>query len=140
MAMSRSPEVAGVPKDRARGPGAARGRNPGQQNAQGKALTAARLRGFVGSESAAWGFIKSFFGPHVTTEQLRRIAEICEHHLDLHLDREALRLRSVLVKWFAENLEAIQPFVESHMHVRCVDGSLIGMPSVVERVQREVTE
>jgi hypothetical protein len=51
------------------------------------------------------------YGPCLLQEELVSIAELVSQHLEIPLDRDARRRKAVMVKWFQENWEVIEPLL-----------------------------
>jgi hypothetical protein len=126
------------------GPGSGRARDASgrrrkndQQNGRTKQIVEARLSQFGPSTSRARRILWELYGP-THNHDLLSLAKLCAQYLNIYLDREAQRLKPVLLKWFDENLEQIEPFLRNHIVVTCVDG-MIGPPELIQQV-RETTE
>ena len=71
-----------------------------------------RLNGFCSKNSKAWETIMKYFGENLNQMELNSIAEVLSDLLSINLDREAKRRREVLIKWFDENFEKIEPYLK----------------------------
>lgn len=71
-----------------------------------------RLKGFVFKESKAWKLICSHYGSNLNQVELLSIAEVIGQELSIKVDREAKRRKEVLIKWFEENIDKIEPILE----------------------------
>lgn len=71
-----------------------------------------RLKGFVVKESRAWKQICQHYGSNLNQVELLSIAEVLGYALHIRVDREAKRRKEVLIKWFEENIEAIEPMLD----------------------------
>lgn len=74
-----------------------------------------RLADFDSENSEAWKVISQMFGAGVTHSELKSIALIiCMHTTpQIKLDRDASRDNRVLLKWFTENWNIIQPHLKN---------------------------
>lgn len=70
-----------------------------------------RLSGFDYKESPAWYAIREQFTSDVKQVHLRRIAEHIAQKLQINLDRDAKRRKTVLLKWFDENWKVIKDVI-----------------------------
>jgi hypothetical protein len=69
-----------------------------------------RLAGFDWEACEAWTVLRQTFGRGITTNEIKSIAFIiCDHCPPLKVDRDAQRDGRVLIKWFQENLNVVQP-------------------------------
>ena len=71
-----------------------------------------RLQGFVVKESRAWKAICSHYGSSLNQVELLSLAEVLGHILSIKVDREAKRRKEVLIKWFDENIDKIEPMLD----------------------------
>lgn len=68
-----------------------------------------RLQGFNRETSPAWIAITARFSSGIVHHELRSVAQIIAKKLDLKVDRDASRDNRVLIKWFDENWEVVEP-------------------------------
>jgi hypothetical protein len=90
-----------------------------------------RLTGFDLEDSRAWRHIVKQFTIGVTHAELKSVAQILCSITRLKLDRDATRDNRVLVKWFDENWEVIEPHISS-LHLRDDNDSIIGRPPLTD--------
>jgi hypothetical protein len=109
-----------------------RARKSDSQNKKTKQIVEARLSQFDPSTSRAKKMLWELYGP-AHNHDLLSLAKLCAHYLDVYLDREAQRLKPVLLKWFDENIEQIEPFLREHLVITCEDG-VIGPPELVQQL------
>ncbi|KAH0795906.1 hypothetical protein GPJ56_000154 [Histomonas meleagridis] len=83
---------------------------------RGQGVEGKRVRERLGPEqcyeSKEWNFLKKKFSSGVTQSELRSIAQIVCLKANLKLDREASRDKRVLIKWFGENWNVVEPYVQ----------------------------
>jgi hypothetical protein len=133
-----SPETS--PCESAAGRCAVRPRKPDRQNGKTKQIVEARLSRFDPETSRARKVLRQLYGP-AHNHDLLSLAKLCCQYLDIYLDREAQRLKPVLLKWFDENIEQIEPFLRKHVVVTCEDGRLAPteliqqVPSIAEQIK-----
>jgi hypothetical protein len=77
-----------------------------------------QLKGFRYKSSRAWRELSLRFGTDLTAIELLSIAEVVAFNLSLTVDRKAKRKKSLLVKWFDDNLKEVIPFLN---HMRLID-------------------
>jgi hypothetical protein len=77
-----------------------------------------QLKGFRYKSSRAWRELSLRFGTDLTASELLSVAEVVAFNLSLTVDRKAKRKKSLLVKWFDDNLKDVIPFLN---HVRLID-------------------
>jgi hypothetical protein len=87
----------------------------------------ARIAGFDLEQSEAWKAIVDQFTVGVTHAELKSIADVLCNLTGLKLDRDAQRDNRVLIKWYQENWDALQPHVRS-IHLRDEREEKIGAP------------
>ena len=73
-----------------------------------------RLSGFMVKESLAWKTISQLYGNDVKQVHLRAIAEDIASKHGIHLDRDAKRRKTVLIKWFEENWDKVSPYLHEY--------------------------
>jgi len=73
-----------------------------------------RLAGFSWKNATAWKHVSKLFGDDIKQTTLRKIADDLSSKLDVHLDRDAKRRKSVLIKWFEENWNMIIPLIDQY--------------------------
>ena len=71
-----------------------------------------RLNGFNAKDNEPWKEITQRFGANIKQPELLSIANVLSQSANVKLDRDAKRRKKVLIKWFAENWEAIKPFLD----------------------------
>jgi hypothetical protein len=76
-----------------------------------KQRIASRLQGFNPKDNRAWTYLTQQFGPSLKQNILVQIATLLAGEAHVKLDRDAMRRKSVLVKWFEENWAAVSPFL-----------------------------
>jgi hypothetical protein len=107
------------------------------QNQKDRLLTEMRLRNFDPENCPAASLLTQLFGSAINATDLVSLAETCSYYLDIYLDREAKRRKSVLLKWFDENLQRIGPFLREHVVVENRSQELLGSGDAVEKLQAE---
>ena len=85
-----------------------------------------RLAGFDEKKSYAYMDLCNRYGPKPSQQELLSLAQVLSENLNILLDREALRRKRVLIKWFDENYHIIEPFLTNKILIRGPDGSPIG--------------
>ena len=70
-----------------------------------------RLQDFDYERSEAWAKIRQHFSNGITHTELKSAANILCLKLNLKLDRDASRDNRVLIKWFQENWQQIEPHI-----------------------------
>lgn len=96
------------------------------QNRKDLHMTRKRLANFDWNRCAARYFLSGLFGERIDGANLLSLAQVISEELRIYLDREATRRKTVLYKWFDENLDRIQPFVLSSVVIETRSGTLIG--------------
>lgn len=76
-----------------------------------KERIAERLGTFNPKDNVVWHEITQRFGANIKQPELLSIANVLAQNAGIKLDRDAKRRKSVLIKWFEENWNAIQPFL-----------------------------
>ena len=71
-----------------------------------------RIQGFNYKSSHAWKMLTAKYGPKLAHEELMSIAELLSAQVNINLDRDAKRRKAVLVKWFEENWDSIQGYLQ----------------------------
>lgn len=84
---------------------------PSKKSSIEKERAVKRLGSFDPKSSNAWKELSSLFGLEVKQTFLIEVAKKLSSQLNLPLDREAKRRKSVLIKWFEENWD----HVSSHL-------------------------
>ena len=74
-----------------------------------------RTDGFNWKKSPVWRHLSYYYGPKVKQEELVSIADLICEKVNLKLDRDARRRKIVMIKWFEEHWQQIQPLL--HMIV-----------------------
>jgi hypothetical protein len=90
-----------------------------------------RLSGFDLENSRAWQGITKQFTIGVTRTELKAVAQVVCSLTQFKLDRDATRDNRVLVKWFDENWEVIEPHLKS-FHLRDESSIVLGMPAYLQ--------
>jgi hypothetical protein len=67
--------------------------------------------GFNWQRSTPWNQLIALYGPRLSQEELVSIARLIAKKLDIKLDRDARRRKPVMIKWFEENWESIEPLL-----------------------------
>ena len=70
-----------------------------------------RIEGFNYKTSRAWKMLTYKYGSKLAHEELMSIAELLATRTNVILDRDAKRRKAVLVKWFEENWDIIQGYL-----------------------------
>jgi hypothetical protein len=70
-----------------------------------------RVDGFNWRESPAWTNLLALYGPRLSQDELVSIADLVAGGLQIKLDRDARRRKPVMLKWFDEHWEQIQPML-----------------------------
>lgn len=76
-----------------------------------KKRISARMSNFQPKECKAWKEITQKFGTNIKQQELLSIANVLSTSAKLKLDRDAKRRKTVLIKWFDENWDAIKPYL-----------------------------
>ena len=76
-----------------------------------------RLSGFDYEKSSVWLNISSKFGSRISHAELKSIAFVICCYTGLKVDRDASRDNRVLIKWYEENWNEIQPLLPK-IHLR----------------------
>lgn len=76
-----------------------------------------RMENFDYHECAAMIYLSSKFTRLPSRIELVSLAKVCSKHTGIYLDREAYRRKTVLIKWFDENLKALMNFIDNHIQV-----------------------
>jgi hypothetical protein len=71
-----------------------------------------RIANFAYEKSAAWQEISARHWDSLRQSELLSIAQVLGNKLGIEVDREAKRRKSVLVKWFDENLMRLRPLFD----------------------------
>jgi hypothetical protein len=72
-----------------------------------------RVEGFNWRKSRAWTQLTCLYGPKLNQEELVSIADLVAGRLQIKLDRDARRRKTVIIKWFEENWNLIQPLLST---------------------------
>jgi hypothetical protein len=104
------------------------------QNRKENEINSKRLKDFDPSNCQAARVIKELFGKATLTD-LSTLARVCISELNgLYLDRAAYRRKPVMLKWFDENLDVIEPFLRAHVVVE--SGNLThGSKTAIQRFE-----
>lgn len=78
-------------------------------------LNSLRMGGWVLDTSLGHQFLNKFLGSGYALTDALCLAKLLSCYLDIPLDRAAQRRKSVLVKWFDENIRVIEPFCNNHV-------------------------
>ncbi|OHT13120.1 hypothetical protein TRFO_16881 [Tritrichomonas foetus] len=84
-----------------------------RQTANERLKIGERLKDYDYEKSEAWRAIKSLGWDSLNQKELLSVAYVISNKCGAVIDREAKRRKAILVKWFDENLEAIQPYFKS---------------------------
>jgi hypothetical protein len=71
-----------------------------------------RLQGFNPKDNQVWSVLAQKFGSNIKQPELLSIAAVLSKNANVPLDRDAKRRKSVLLKWFEENWNAVYPFLD----------------------------
>ena len=71
-----------------------------------------RLNGFDPKNNFVWKEITQKFGSNIKQQELLSIATVIADKAKIKLDRDAKRRKTVLIKWFQENWDAIHPYFD----------------------------
>ena len=85
-----------------------------------------RLQDFVADNSRGVEMLTKKFGDVPNQHELFSLARVLSSKLDIFLDREASRRKAVLLKWYDENVDKIQPYLEKYITIK---DELIETPS-----------
>lgn len=64
-------------------------------------------------DNPVWQEITHRFGTNIKQPELLSIALILSSHFHIKIDRDAKRRKGILIKWFQENWNVIQPFLNN---------------------------
>jgi hypothetical protein len=98
-------------------------------------LVSHRLRGFNRTYCASQRLFDELYGPLIHGMDILTLARICAHYLHLYLDREAFRRLTCRIKWFEEHLDAIEPFLRSHVVMVDDDMEFRARPDLIDQVR-----
>lgn len=70
-----------------------------------------RVDGFNWKKSNVWKQLCCRFGPKLNQEELVSVADLLCEKLNIKLDRDARRRKSVIIKWFEEHWTQIHPIL-----------------------------
>lgn len=104
-----------------------------KQNQKDILLTKMRLANFDWNTCKARAYLEGLF-EKVNGACLLSLAKVVSEQLGISLDREATRRKSVLYKWFDDNLPMIQDFISTSIVIEMKTGSLLGTDSAVARL------
>jgi hypothetical protein len=90
------------------------------QNERDRAFVQENLKDFEPMTSKAWKFLEARFGPEISKPRLVSLGCILALHLNIPLVREYKRRKGMMIKWFDDNFDCIQPFIE-----KCVEVTFI---------------
>ena len=85
---------------------------PASEPNREKQRIAERLGDFDAKRCPVWRKITQRFGNAIKQPELLSIARVLADQLNLKLDRDAKRRKSVLIKWFAENWELVGDLID----------------------------
>ena len=72
-----------------------------------------RVENWDPENSEAWRQLQSIYGDRIQLRFLREIAEQLSDQLKIYLDRDAKRRKIVLIKWFEEHWEELNPLLRN---------------------------
>jgi hypothetical protein len=72
----------------------------------------AEPRSFNPKDNRAWTCLTQQFGASLNQNNQVQMATLLAGAAHVKLDRDAMRRKSVLVKWFEENWPAVSPFLQ----------------------------
>jgi hypothetical protein len=81
-----------------------------------RVLLSTRMKGFDPRQSPAGRALEELYGK-TNFASLLSLARICAAYLGIEVDRSATRRRAVLLKWFDENWEALEPFCRQRVQI-----------------------
>jgi hypothetical protein len=96
------------------------------QNEREQAMNMTRLAGFRKTESRAYSVLCARFVREPKRVELLSLARVLSTHLCIPLDREAFRRKIILIKWFEENLQLIEPVLNANIIVLDDTGCAVG--------------
>ena len=70
------------------------------------------LGDFDPNKSEAWLTLEECFGVNVKQPPLLEIAKIIGQHVHINVNRNARRRKSVLIKWYHDNWNALKPYIK----------------------------
>lgn len=85
-----------------------------------------RLRDFNEKDSSAYAKLCELFGPKPSQQELLSLAQVVSANLNILLDREAMRRKKVLIKWYDENFSKIESFLIENVLIVDKDGAAVG--------------
>ncbi|KAK8892119.1 hypothetical protein M9Y10_029341 [Tritrichomonas musculus] len=85
-----------------------------------------RLRDFNEKDSIAYAKLCELYGPKPSQQELLSLAQVVSANLDILLDREAMRRKKVLIKWYDENFPKIEQFLLENVLIVDENGAAIG--------------
>lgn len=96
-----------------------------KQNRKDAAMTRDRLANFDWNTCQARMVLERLF-ERMNGASMLSLAQVVSEKLGISLDREATRRKSVLYKWFDENLTVIEDFLSNSVVVEKVSGGILG--------------
>ena len=85
-----------------------------------------RLRDFNEKESSAYAKLCELYGPKPSQQELLSLAQVVSANLNILLDREAMRRKKVLIKWYDENFPKIEQFLLENVLIVDKNGIAVG--------------
>jgi hypothetical protein len=86
--------------------------SPLERTNRERARIASRLDGFNPKDNEVWTALANRFGTRINKKNLVKIASILAAKVNIRLDRDAKRRKTVLLKWFTENWVSLSPFLD----------------------------
>jgi hypothetical protein len=87
------------------------------QNDRDRMFVKQCLRNFDPATSEAWKFLENRFGPDIPKPWLISLGRVLAQHLNIPLAREYKRRKGMMIKWFDDHFEFIEPFINQHVEV-----------------------
>ena len=101
-------------------------RSKNHQNEYEQYRNQLRLKNFNEKESVAYIKLCKLYGPKPSQQELLSLAHVISANLNIFLDREAIRRKKVLIKWFDENFAKIEPFLMENVLIVDEKGNAVG--------------
>jgi len=70
-----------------------------------------RTEGFKYQNSKSWVGLCRRYGDRITHDELVSVAEVLNPYIGIKLDRDAKRRKNVMLKWFEDNWNTIEPWL-----------------------------
>ena len=85
-----------------------------------------RLKNFNEKDSVAYAKLCELYGPKPSQQELLSLAQVVSASLNILLDREAMRRKKVLIKWYDENFHKIEQFLVENVLIVDENGVAVG--------------